>query len=68
METDLAYTRVKQLGYLDEELDPEEPEGGELHQEMLALIEKELTETPAYKRGLSAFKQWLEREQADQFL
>ena len=62
LETDLAYTRVKQLGYLDEEFDPEEPEGGELHQEILALREQELIATPAYKRRLSAFSEWLERE------
>ena len=62
LETDLAYTRVKQLGYLDEEFDPEEPEGGELHQEILALREQELTATPAYKRRLSAFREWLERD------
>ena len=62
LETDLAYTRVEQLGYLDEEFDPEEPGGGELHQEILALREQELTATPAYKRRLSAFREWLERD------
>ena len=57
-----AYIRTEAGGYLDQEFDYEEPDGGEKHQEILALKEKDLIATQAHKRRLETFKRWLNKE------
>ena len=57
-----AFIRTEAGGYLDQEFDYEEPDGGEKHQEILALKEKDLIATQAHKRRLETFNRWLNKE------
>ena len=61
LETELAYTKVQQLGYYDEAIDYEEAGGGEEHQKIVALKDKLLIETKAYQRRLSDFQEWVQK-------
>ena len=61
LETDLVYTKIKQLGYYDEAIDYEEAGGGEEHQKIVALKDKLLIETKAYQRRLSDFQEWVQK-------
>jgi hypothetical protein len=57
-----AYVGLDQGGYLDELVDPHEPDGGAEHQEMLAMKDKDLVAIPAHKARLRHFQQWLKKE------
>jgi hypothetical protein len=57
-----AYVGLDQGGYLDELVDPHEPDGGAEHQEMLVLKDKDLVAIPAHKARLRHFQQWLKKE------
>ena len=56
---DWAYTKVKQSGYYDEELDHEEEGGGKEHLQKLKLKEEDLIETPEYQQRYAS---WLESD------
>jgi len=61
IETDLAYTGVKQLGYRGEAYDIEEERGGKKHIKAMELKEKELKPCKGYLQRLSLWNRWLER-------
>ena len=54
-----AYTKVKQSGYYDEEMDTEEEGGGAKHLAILQEKDEDLIETTAYQRRYSS---WLESD------
>ena len=55
------HTPVVQDGYVDELIDPEEPDGGIEHQEMLERKDKHMVVLPAYERRLKDFQTWLSK-------
>ena len=58
LESDLAFTKVKQLGYVDELYDDEEPAGGKEHCDMDYQKSLDFKPTPAYNRRLQDFQKW----------
>ena len=56
-----AEVNLKQEGYLNELADPDEPDGGAEHQQMLAMKDKYQPATPPHKARFRHFKAWLEK-------